>query len=91
MSTYWIQNGDISVSVDDDPVQSVAQVIDALDSYDWISQNQIQQELEKQGKDNCPPGLGVVREAGIILHICPDGEGCTENQSEEFFSDYLDH
>ena len=71
MSTYWIQGSDYSVR-EEDNVTSARQIVERLDAHDWAAEHAL---LESLGDDGCPAGLGIVREVGIILHLCPNSDG----------------
>jgi hypothetical protein len=66
MMNVWIQRHDFSSEERDDLSLKDAERI--LRDFDWLS------EREKQSRSvdgGCDPGLGLVRQDGRILHICP--------------------
>ena len=44
----------------------------ALDGFDWAEERRLGETL---GESGCPPGLGIVRADGAILHILPTPHG----------------
>jgi hypothetical protein len=70
---YWIQRADFSSS-DHTPV-GVGDAVRVFEHHDWPAELRLYAELESEGKECCPPGIGYVASDGGILHICPDKEG----------------
>ncbi len=68
----WIQLHDFSN--DEKAVVDIEQAKHALTTFDWDS------ELSKCRQpdiESCDPGLGLVKDDGSILHICPqDADSC---------------
>ena len=65
----WIQRHDYSS--DEKDCFDVDQAKHALASFDWKS------ELTKRDQpdiESCDPGLGLVKDDGSILHICPQND-----------------
>jgi len=78
--SYWIQNSDYSNPTglsESELVTSAAQVIEVFNGYDWAKENAYQARCEEGGSDCCPAGMGIVKTAGVILHICPNVESKT--------------
>lgn len=70
----WLQSADLSaVDLDLD----VDGAIDALHGHDWASESARRAALERAGDEWCDPGLGLVRDDGDLLHICPAGATAT--------------
>jgi hypothetical protein len=65
----WLQSSDLSSQEIGTDVESV---LLALASHDWLAERQVFDQLEGAGSDCCPAGIGLVRDDGQILHICPD-------------------
>ena len=74
MLTYWIQKADLSTAVEDEVVTSASLVLSAFDNFDWQAELNNFEQLGAKGVENCPPGLGVVRPNGVILHLCPNSD-----------------
>jgi len=70
---YWIQRADFSAT-DYDPIE-VADGIRAFERHDWRGELDLYSELESNGAECCPPGIGFVAADGTILHICPNSDG----------------
>ena len=70
---YWIQRADFSAT-DYDPID-VAGAIRAFDAHPWSEELILQSELEDNGREYCPPGIGFVDPDGPILHVCPTADG----------------
>ena len=66
---YWIQRADYS-STDFAPVDVTA-ALRAFASHDWSAEHALLQQLERSGRESCPPGIGFVDPNGPVLHICP--------------------
>jgi hypothetical protein len=70
----WLQSADLS-SVD---LQlHVEEAIRTLHGHDWAGEEVRRAALERAGGEWCEPGLGLVREDGQILHLCPAGATAT--------------
>ena len=69
MFDVWIQHSDLRA--DETTTDAASEVIRMLFSFDWADEVAKQTQLENQGADNCPPGLGIVAKNQRILHICP--------------------
>jgi hypothetical protein len=82
--TYSIQSSDLSIK-DEGPWKSAQQMVELFTSYDWDSELALKSRLEEQeAGEVCPPGLILVRQAGVFLHLCPNVDGtitifCTQN------------
>src|SRR5690606_34730305 len=64
----WLQSSDLSsrtIRAD------TASVLEALETHDWLTEDLTMQQLERDGLDSCPAGIGLVRGDGQILHVCP--------------------
>jgi len=72
--TYSIQGADFEVR-EESEWKTPHQMVALFSSYDWKQELELQNNLEAGGKDNCPPGLILVREIGIYLQLCPNGDG----------------
>jgi len=73
--TYWIQNSDLSIA-EEGEVSSPEHARSLYDNHDWPTQLKILADLLLQAdKDDCPPGIGFVREMNVFLHLCPNGDG----------------
>jgi hypothetical protein len=70
---YWIQRADFSAT-DHDAVD-VAGALRAFDAHPWHEELKLQSELEHEGREYCPPGMGLVDPDGPILHVCPTADG----------------
>lgn len=70
----WLQSADLS-SVDLD--LDVEGAVRALQGHDWAGEESRRTALERAGGEWCDPGLGLVREDGHLLHICPSGASAT--------------
>lgn len=70
---YWIQHADFDT--EDLGEISRDEAIRAFQDHDWIAENAKFNEIEKSGKENCPPGMGFNADGVGILHICPDKNG----------------
>lgn len=70
----WLQSADFS-SVDLD--LDVEAAIRTLQTHDWAREESRRAALERAGDDWCDPGLGLTREDGQFLHICPSGRTAT--------------
>lgn len=71
---YWIQNSDFSIPAhlsNNEPVSSAEQVLKVLSSYDWIKQNDYEDQCTERNLDCAPAGIGIISKPGTILHICP--------------------
>ena len=76
LATCWIQRHDLSVALDDVPVQTVDQVMHHYDGFDWAIEHALFRDGDARGAEVCPPGLGLVRESDReILHLMPNGRG----------------
>ena len=73
----WIQRADLSVAVDDAPVDTVEQVMRHYDGFGWAAERAKFRDGEAAGAtDVCPPGLGLNRSTDdALLHLLPDGRG----------------
>lgn len=86
MSAYWIQGSDYSNRAEGD-IKTARQMIELLETHDWAAE---QLHLDAAGEDACPAGLGIVKEAGVILHLCPNPDGtimthCTVTETHKLF------
>jgi hypothetical protein len=70
---YWIQRADFSVT--DHGPADVAAAIQAFDAHPWPVELHLESELQTEGRDYCPPGIGFVDPDGPILHVCPGADG----------------
>ena len=69
----WVQHANLSTPIDTH-VQTAEQVMTVFKAEDWAGQLKEIDRLMKAGENACPPGMGVVRFDGAILHICPQSE-----------------
>lgn len=72
--SYWIQNSDFSnpTGLDDsNPFQSVAHILQMIETYDWGRENAYEKKSHASADDCCPAGIGIVKPGGTMLHICP--------------------
>jgi hypothetical protein len=82
--TYSIQSSDLSIKAEG-PWKTAQQMTELFASYDWNSELALQSRLEEQeAGEICPPGLILVRQAGVFLHLCPNLDRtitifCTQN------------
>ncbi len=70
----WIQSADFSTKeyeLDEPETQEL------FLGHDWAHEIELLREKELGGKEWCDPGIGLVREDGQILHICPEAENTT--------------
>ncbi len=70
---YWIQRADFSAT--DHPPVDVSTAIRVFGEHPWHEELTLQSELENQGLDYCPPGIGFMDPGGPILHVCPSANG----------------
>jgi hypothetical protein len=64
----WLQSSDLSSrSLRAD----TGSVLEAFETHDWLAEDLSMQQLERDGLDSCPAGIGLVRGDGQILHVCP--------------------
>ena len=70
----WLQSTDLS-SVDLD--LHVDGAIRTLHGHDWAAEAGRRAALERAGDECCEAGLGLVRDDGHILHLCPVGATAT--------------
>jgi len=73
MVKYWIQHAyfdteDLGEILRDEAIR-------AFQNHDWATENAKFKEIERSGKENCPPGMGFIADGLGILHICPDEKG----------------
>ena len=73
MFDVWIQRADLEA--EETICDAPHEVIRLLFEYEWDAELAKQTQLESEGIDNCPPGLGIVSKDQRILHICPGPEG----------------
>jgi hypothetical protein len=66
----WIQSADFSQRDLDVDAEGA---IRTLSSHDWSAETAMAKRLEGEGREFCQPGLGLVREDGHLLHVCPEG------------------
>lgn len=70
----WLQSADLSaVDLDLDAEGAVR----TLQGHDWAGEQARRSALERASGEYCDPGLGLVRDDGHLLHICPDGATAT--------------
>jgi hypothetical protein len=69
----WIQRHDPS-SIDCDDT-SIEGALNHLNTTDWGDENRLGSEVQSNGGECCPAGIGFVHPALSILHLCPDGAG----------------
>ena len=87
--TYSIQSSDLSIKAEG-PWTSPQQMVELFTSYDWNSELSLQARLEEKEAEVCPPGLILVREAFVFLHLCPNLDGtitifCTQKLPRKLF------
>jgi len=70
---YWIQRADYSAT--DYDAAEVAEGLRAFETHDWRTELELYGELERDGSDCCPPGIGFVDPDGDILHVCLEVDG----------------
>ena len=70
---YWIQRADLSAS--DHEAVDVENALRVFMTHDWGEELELLSELERAGREYCPPGIGFVDPAGPILHVCPSSGG----------------
>lgn len=70
----WLQSSDLS-SVD--LWLDADGAIRTLQTHDWTQERQRQSAGEARGEETCAAGLGLVRDDGRILHLCPAGASTT--------------
>lgn len=66
----WIQSADLSSRDMDVDAEGAMR---AFSSHDWAGESARARQLEADGEEWCPAGLGLVRGDGHVLHLCPDG------------------
>ena len=87
--TYTIQSADLSVKAEG-PWGSPNQMVELFTSYDWKSELSLQAKLEREeAGESCPPGLILLRSAGVYIHLCPNQNGtvtiyCTQHLPRKF-------
>ena len=67
MIPYWIQHTDFEA--DEAEARSPSAIADALLRHDWRAEIERIAELEADGDEWCPPGLGINPAEGGILHF----------------------
>lgn len=70
----WLQSSDftsVDLVLDEDGA------IRTLQTHDWARELQQQSAREAEGQEHCPAGLGLVRDDGRTLHLCPSGSTLT--------------
>jgi len=73
--TYTIQSADLSIKAEG-PWGASEQMVELFTSYDWGSELSLQAKLEREeAGEVCPPGLILLRESGVFLHLCPNQNG----------------
>jgi len=73
--TYTIQSADLSIKAEG-PWGTPQKMVELFTSYDWNSELSLQAKLEgEEAGDVCPPGLILLREAGVFIHLCPNRNG----------------
>jgi hypothetical protein len=55
---YWIQRADFSATNHD--AVDVATALRVVDAHPWHEELKLQSELETQGREYCPPGIGFM-------------------------------
>jgi hypothetical protein len=73
MVQYWIQHADFQA--EELGVILKDEAIRAFQKHDWGTENAKFKEIARNGKENCPPGMGFNADGVGILHICPDEKG----------------
>ncbi len=73
MVKYWIQHSDFQSEELGDI--SPKDAIRAFQNHDWNDEKAKFKEMEKLGKENCPPGMGFNADGVGILHVCPGENG----------------
>ena len=73
MTKCWLQRADFSA--DEREVEHADLAYGWFRDIDWPGELEFMQKLEESGVESCPPGLGVIRDDGAILHLCPNGAG----------------
>ena len=68
----WLQSSDLSAR---EFGADLSTVIAALQDHDWLAEETLEHQRSDAGQVSCPAGLGLVREDGRILHICPNASG----------------
>lgn len=71
--TGWIQSADFESR--DLGELDLNEAIAVFMKHDWASELAREKQLVEQGEETCPPGFGVVRPSGKILHLCPSDTG----------------
>ena len=70
MFSLWIQRADFQSR--QWAVPSASDAVAAFERHDWAAELRYLSELEEQGAETCPPGLGVEADGERrILHVCP--------------------
>ena len=64
----WLQSSDLSSKEMKLDYESALKI---LKSHNWEAENRLMEQLERDGIENCPAGLGLLSGKGHILHICP--------------------
>ena len=88
--TYTIQGADLTIKVEES-WESPEKMVRIFTSYDWSSELSLQAKLEDENAaEVCPPGLILLREMGVYLHLCPNLKGtvtiyCTQKVPGKIF------
>ncbi len=67
MIDYWIQRADFSAS--NHTASSAEELVEVLRTHDWAEEITFCREIESNGQDSCPPGLGITLPGGRLLHF----------------------
>ena len=67
----WLQSSDLSAH---DLSLDAAEAVRTLQTHDWAQEIRRQADRERSGLESCPAGIGLMRDDGQILHICPSGD-----------------
>lgn len=73
MISCWIQTSDFE-STDIGTVDARA-ATETFNGFDWTSEESRRAQMEREGRETCDSGMGLVSEDGRILHIGPTGHG----------------
>ena len=73
----WVQEADLSVSTEVE-VGRASEALSCYDAQNWPEKLDKKAAIEQADKFACPPGFGVVRSDGAILHGCPQKDGSLE-------------
>jgi|MudIll2142460700_1097286.scaffolds.fasta_scaffold199633_1 hypothetical protein len=69
---YWIQHSNFKSDEYEDI--SCSEAISIFKKHNWSHEAEILKQLEQEGKENCPFGIGFVSDEMGILHICPNSD-----------------